>query len=164
MDIRYIPGWQIKAGDKTYTLDLGRRYRPDEIHTMIALPPWDDLYWQANQLVNKTVIVSGTLDGTTVHVTSLKGDDEYVKETTEIEARGQLSAIYLETLLTVPMRSERFPPVAVWNFVVDGKTYTLNFATAALEDLARKLDGKAVVLTGVLNKDTITVKTLKIAE
>jgi hypothetical protein len=159
--------WQITVGGKTYTLDLGPtlQYARDRGRSLIAMPPWMDIQWQAEQLAGKTVIVTGTLDGTTVHVTALKADDEFVKETTEVEARGHLSATYLETFKAGRFGNPDFVvPVAAWNFVVGGKTYNLAFATAELEQLARKLDDKAVVLTGDLDKDTITVKTLKAAE
>jgi hypothetical protein len=172
-DIRFITVWQVSANGKTYTLDFGRThlYATDRLHTLIALPPWMELPGKAEKLAGKTVIVTGTLDGTTVHVTDLKADDEFVKETTEVEARGQLSALYLELIRPLipeqrlTERPESFPPQLVaWNFVVDGQTYTLTFATPELESLAKKLDGKAVVLTGELKNNVITVKTLKAAE
>jgi hypothetical protein len=172
-DSRFITAWQINANGKTYTLDLGetRWYVIEKVHTTIAPLPEMGLSGKAENFAGKTVIVTGTLDGTTVHVTDLKADDEYVKETTEVEARGQLSAIWLELLRPLipeerlSQRPERFPPQLVaWNFFVDGKTYILTFATPELEGLARKLEGKAVVLTGELKNHTITVKTLKAAE
>ena len=159
--------WQITVGGKTYTLDLGPtlQYARDRVQSLIALPPWLDLQQQAGRLIGKTVIVTGTLDGATVHVTGLKASDEYVKETTEVEARGRLLGITMRCVKAPdPGHPDILLPLVAWNFVVDGKTYTLAFANPELEQFARTLDGKFVVLTGVLDKDTITVKTLKAVE
>jgi len=148
--------WQITVGGKTYMLDLGPtlQYAKDRAQPLIALPPWMELQGQAGQLVGKTVIVTGTLDGTTVHVTGLKAGDEYVKETTEVEARGQLNAVLLRC----------GPGSKAWNLVVDGKTYGIAFASSDLEKLAETLDGKDVVLNGVVDGTSIAVSTLKAAE
>jgi hypothetical protein len=107
------------------------------------------------------VIVTGTLDGSTVHVTGLKADDEYVKEATEVEVRGQLQLLY--TLFPNIGTNRIEKDLAEVNIVVDGKTYKLDPMPELLK-LAQTLDGKVVVLTGILNQDTIAVKTLKAAE
>lgn len=147
----FLDYWEITASGKTY---------------MLVFPERKTLTDEANRLAGKSVILTGTLAGDTVHVTGLKADEEHVKQTTEVEARGQLSAIYLEPIITVCVvgRPEVPIPVVAWNFIVDGKTCTLTFATPELEKLARTLDGKAVVLTGTLDHDTITVQTLKAAQ
>jgi hypothetical protein len=146
--IDFFDYWQITVGGKTYMLQFSRL---------------EDINELANKLAGKPVIVNGTLEGETVLVTGLKADEDSVKQTTEVEARGQLSAIYLETI--TPVFGRRDIPITVaWNFTVDGKTYTLRFASPELESLARSLDGKAVVLTGEMKDSTITVKTLKAAQ
>jgi hypothetical protein len=100
----------------------------------------------------------------TVQVTGLKADDEYVKETTQVEARGRLSAIYLRCLKPAsPGQPGVLVPGILWKFSVNGKTYTLSIASPELERLARTLDGKVVLLSGELRKDTIVVKDLKAA-
>jgi hypothetical protein len=135
--------WQITTGGKTFRLEFPeRKLLTDE----------------ADRLAGKSVILAGTLAGDTIHVTGLKADEEYIKQTTEVEAHGQLSAVTLETI------QPRIPPIVAWNFVVNDKTYPLTFATPELENLAKTLDGKTVVLTGTLDNDTITVQTLKAAQ
>jgi hypothetical protein len=154
-NIAFLDYWQITVGGKLaelqgYTLEFGER---------------KDITDLANKLVGKMVIVTGTLEAATVHVTGLKANEDHVKQTTEVEARGRLSAIYLETFKAGGFGNPDFVvPVAGWNFVVGGKTYNLAFATPELEQLARKLDDSAVILTGVMEGDTITVKSLKAAE
>jgi hypothetical protein len=144
--IWFFDAWQMTMGGKTYTLEFGKRTEVTE---------------QANKLVGKTVIVTGNLDGSTVHVTGLKTNDEYVKETTEVEVRGQLQFFY--TLFPNIGTNRIEKDLAGVNIVVDGKTYKLDL-TPELFKLAQTLDGKTVILTGILNKDTIAVKTLKVAE
>jgi hypothetical protein len=145
-DIAYIDFWQVSAGGKTYQLDFrgGKHF-----------------FDLANKLEGKTAIVTGTLDGALVRVTEMKADEDYVKETTEVEVRGHLQLIYTIFPNVGTNRVER--DLAAVKIAVDGKTYKLNL-TPDLSKLAETLDGKAVVLTGVLDKDAITVKTLKAAE
>jgi hypothetical protein len=132
--------WQISAGGKTYRLDFGAG---------------KDLLDLANKLESQTVIATGTLDGTVVHLTGLKADEGSVKETTEVEVRGRL-----QSLLT-----RCGPGSRAWQVVVDGKTYSLDFATPELRKLAETLDGEAVVLSGTQNNDAvISVKTLTAAD
>jgi hypothetical protein len=157
--IGFLDSWHVTVGGKTYVLDLGINSDVEQRATV------RDFSGLANKLVGKVVIVTGTLGGDTVHVMGMKADEDYVKQTTEVEARGQLRAEYRELVRPdAPQLLERFPPIIDWSFAVDGKTYTLKFATPELEKLAKALDGKAVVLTGTLDKDTITVKTLKAAQ
>jgi hypothetical protein len=162
LDIAFINVWQIKASGKTYLLDFGPRieYAKDRLRPLIALPPWNDLYDKAEKLVNKTVIVTGTLDGKLVHVTGLTADDEYVKETTEVEVRGQLQMLYTRFPNTLTNKIEI--DLAQVNILVNGQTYHLEAAPGITFD--ESLADKTVVLTGVLSKNTITVKTLKVAE
>jgi hypothetical protein len=137
--IDFLDYWQITVGAKTYTLDLGER---------------KDITELADKLAGKTVIVTGTLNGETVQVTGLKADEDSVKQTTEVEVRGRLQAVLLRC----------GPGSKAWNVVVDGKTYFLGLADAQLRPTAETLDGKDVLITGVMNDDTITVKTLKAAQ
>jgi hypothetical protein len=131
--------WQIIAGGKTYRLDfLGGKH-------------FFDL---ANKLEGKAVIVTGTLDGGVVRLSEMKADEDYVKWTTAVEVRGRLQS--------VPLRCG--PGSKAWSVVVDGKTYSLDFATPELQKLAEPLDGKTAVITGDLKNDVITVKTLNAAE
>jgi hypothetical protein len=144
-NITFWDVWQVTVSGKTYTLRFDERKDVTEL---------------ANKLVNKTVIVTGTLDETTVGVTGLTADEDYVKEKTEVEARGQLQVIRSR----MPnLWDNTFDSVIVGlNFVVDGKTYNLEL-TPEQWKLVETLDGKAVILTGVLDKDSITVKTLRAA-
>ena len=117
---------------------------------------------RAEKLSGQRVIVTGILNGTTVQVTDLKGDNticcpgpEYVKETTEVEARGRMRTIGVKNInILDPTREDEI--VAV-EFVVDGKTYNL-------ANTPELWYGKDVVLTGVLNDKTITVNSLRVAK
>jgi hypothetical protein len=148
----FLDSWQITVGGKTYTLDLGGNSDVEKgpIHRGFA----DD----ANKLAGKAVIVTGTLNGDTVQVSGLRADEDYVKQTTEVEVRGQLRGE------AVPSFWEGGAQFVAWSVTVDGKFYALTFATPELEKLATTLAGKAVVLTGVLNGDTITAQTLNAAQ
>jgi hypothetical protein len=138
-DIAFIDYWQMSAGGNTYQLNFrGNKH-------------FFDL---AGRFEGKTVIVTGTLDGSVVGLSEIKADEDYVKETTEVEVRGRLQS--------VPLRCG--PGSKAWNVVVDGKTYFLEFATPELRKLADSLDGKTAVITGTLQDTGIAVKTLKAAQ
>jgi hypothetical protein len=158
---RWDEVWQITVGDKTYILDLGDN---SDVEKGPITRGFTDL---ARKLAGKTVIITGMLNGDTVQVTGLKADEEYVKQTTEVEVRGQLQGIRFEPVIYKtggPMIDIYVPPHYVaWNLVVDGKTYSVSFPTPELARLAETLDGKAVVISGELKNDVITVKTLKAA-
>jgi hypothetical protein len=142
---------QISANGKTYQLQFPR-----------------NLIKQAEKLSGQRAIVSGILNGTTVQITDLKADDtiwlmrgpgpEYVKETTDVESRGQLQAIRL-TIGDV-FDDPGISVILGWNLIVDGKTYTLEL-TPEMCKLAVKLEGNEVILNGILDKNTITVNSLK---
>jgi hypothetical protein len=76
--------WQITVGGKTYTLDLGDNADVEKG------PPTRGFLDEANKLDGKTVYVTGTLNGETIQVAGLKADEDYVKQTTEVELRGLL--------------------------------------------------------------------------
>ena len=89
--IAFIPAiTEIRANGKTFLLDFDGA---------------DHLSFLAGKLSGKRVIVTGILNGTTVQVTGMHEDDsvyimidpspsrEHVKETTEVEARGQLQVV-----------------------------------------------------------------------
>jgi hypothetical protein len=138
-DIAFLDYWQITVGGKTYRLEF-----PEQKYLT-------DL---ADKLAGKTAIVTGTLNGDTVQVAGLKADEDSVKQTTEVEVRGRLQAVLLRC----------GPGSKAWNVIVDGKTYFLDIADPRLRPTAETLDGKDVLITGVMNDDTITVKTLKAAQ
>jgi hypothetical protein len=142
--------WQVSADDKTYQLDFGER---------------KDFADLVNKLNGTTVIVAGTLEEGVVHMTSLKADEsDFVKQTVEVEVRGRLAAVRLGIIdIGFPHEPGDLGPVVAWNLTVDGKTYALALSGTDLEQLAQMYDGQAVVITGTLDKDTITVKTLKAA-
>jgi hypothetical protein len=138
--------WQITAGDKTYQVDFGE-----------ALA---DLVTKMN---GQTVVVTGTLEGGTVHMTSLKEvEGDYVKRTEEVEVGGRLQGIHFED--PIPGTGGGRGPVVAWTVAVDGKTYSLALSGNELLQLADMYDGQSVVITGTLDKNTITVKTLKLAQ
>jgi hypothetical protein len=137
-DIAFIDYWQVSAGGKAYQLDFrgGKHF-----------------FDLAGKLEGKPVIVTGTLDGALVRLTEMKADQDYVKETIEVEVRGRLQS--------VPLRCG--PGSKAWSVVVDSKTYSLDFAAPELRKLADSLDGKTAIITGVFQDAVITVKTLNAA-
>jgi hypothetical protein len=138
-NIEFLDYWQVTVGGKTYRLEF-----PEQKYLT-------DL---ADKLAGKTVIVTGTLGGETVQVGGLKADEDSIKQTTEVEVRGHLQAVLLRC----------GPGSKAWNVVVDGKTYFLDMTDAQLRKTAETLGDKDVLITGVMNDDTITVKTLKAAQ
>jgi hypothetical protein len=139
LDIAFIDYWQVVVGDRAYELDFrgGKHF-----------------FDLANKLKGKTVMVTGTLDGGVVRLTEMKADEDHIQETTEVEVRGRLQSVLLRC----------GPGSKAWSIVVDGKTYSLDFATPELRKLAETLDGKTAVITGDLKDDAVAVKTLKAAE
>jgi len=135
----FLDYWEILVGGKSY---------------MLKFPEQKYLTDLANKLAGKTAIVTGTLDGDTVRVGGLKADEDSVKQTTEVEVRGRLQVVLLRC----------GPGTRAWEVVVDGKTYLLDMTDAQLRKTAETLDGKDVLISGVMNDDLITVKTLKAAE
>jgi hypothetical protein len=131
--------WQISAGDKTYSVDFASNRELEQL---------------AEKLGNQTVILTGTREGDTVHVTELKAaHDDYVKETVEVEVHGRLQSA------DVP---REFPPYTNWTITVNGSLYGLDFSAApGLEKLARVLDGTTVRISGTLQGNTVVVKDLK---
>ena len=71
---------------------------------------------QAEKLSGQRVIVTGILNGTSVQVTDLKVDNtiwlmrcpgpEYVKETTEVEARGRIQTIRVKNINILDPKGE----------------------------------------------------------
>jgi hypothetical protein len=135
----FLDYWEITASGKTY---------------MLVFPERKTLTDQADKLAGKTVILTGTLDGDTIRVGGLKADEDYVKQTTEVEMRGRLQSL--------PTRCG--PGSVAWTVVVDGTTHFLDITDAGLKGLAKTLNGKDVLITGATNGDFITVKTLKAAQ
>jgi hypothetical protein len=162
--------WELHADGKTYYLDLRGK----------------ELLERAEKLVNRPVVVTGVPDPSspTLRVTSLKAD-EFVKETINVEVRGKLESIrrirrfHPEEPLPQPWWPERKPmpepepPIAIdpddlapiigWRIVGGEKAYTLYFGSELLE-VARKLDGKSVIVTGTRVGETINVTGLKADE
>jgi hypothetical protein len=142
--------WQLRAGGKTYYLDLRGK----------------ELLERGEKLVNRLVVVTGIPEpaSPTLRVTSLKAD-EFVKETIHVEIRGKLARC-LEDYRPKP--KDRCPwgkpaPTVTWWISFDGgKSYQLDFrGRRELHALAKKLDGKAVVVTGTRVGEVIHVAGLK---
>jgi hypothetical protein len=138
-NLPFVDYWQITVRGKTY---------------MLAFPEQKPLTDQADKLAGKSVILTGKLDGETVHVTGLKADEECVKQTTEVELRGRLKAVLLRC----------GPGSKAWTVVVDGQEHFLDLADAQLLKTAETLEGKDVLITGVMSVYDIHVKTLKAAQ
>jgi hypothetical protein len=145
--------WTVHADGGTYYLDL----RGKELRELAA------------KLVNRPVVVTGIPEpaSPTVRVTSLKAD-EGVKQTIHVAIRGRLEALREGPL---PAETRPWPglrpwpegglvprprpwppapgPIVGWRIVLGEKSYQLEFGSRdELRELAKRLDGKGVVVTG----------------
>jgi hypothetical protein len=159
--------WKLEAAGTTYYLDL----RGPELPV-------------ARMLVGRPVVVIGSLDlaSPTVHVTSLRAD-EFVQETVNVEVRGRLVSIREDPRHYKPLEYYQGPPlvegrlappergwIVGWRIFLGKKSYELDFGspdhkrTVELLELAEKLDGHGVVVTGTQVGDVIHVTGLKADE
>jgi hypothetical protein len=127
--------WSIVAGKETYELDFSKG-----LPLLIAL------------LKGKTVVVTGTLEGNRIVVTSLEPDASGAVQKTVnvVEVQGQLCQ----------------DQNGAWKVAVNGTLYTLDFG-ASKEFYRRaqmELQGKKVVVKGTLKDGVIRVTSLESAE
>jgi hypothetical protein len=86
-------------------------------------------------------------------------EKDYVKKTIHVKIKGTLSAVDVNLRLEPDLKSKdiaRKRPWLCWQWYVtaNGQTYPLNFGTdQKLLALAKKLNGKTVVLSGCLQQD-----------
>jgi hypothetical protein len=147
--------WTLNAGGKTYYLHLRGK----------------DLLERAEKLVNRPVEVAGVLDpaSPTLRVTSLKAD-EFVKQTINVEVRGRLEG-HREPRIIDPWpdpwerpRPRPMPPVSWWIYLGE-KSYQVDFDVCKdLLDIAKKLDGKSVIVTGTRVGEVIHATAMKADE
>jgi hypothetical protein len=114
-----------------------------------------DLWHTAVPLDGHTAIVTGTLDGDTVHATAIKGDPDYVHQTITVQVRGTL--VWNRGLRCLS------PEFAL---AVGADGFGLHFANEDLRKLAHQLHGQTVIVKGTLSENTplgkiITVTALK---
>jgi hypothetical protein len=125
---RLLDEWTITADGKTYYLDF------------------DDaaMLKQAEKLNTSAVIVTGTPKGFAIHVTSLQADESKCpKQAVSTEVKGMMKQSFGPS----PWSKADLH----WELTIKGQVYELDFgAFKDLADMASDLDGKAVVLTGVL--------------
>jgi hypothetical protein len=125
---RCLDEWSVTADGKIYLL------------------AFDDpaLLRQAEKLNAKAVIVTGTPRDFALHVKSLKVDEsDCLKEKVITEAKGQVKHMVGGNLWR--------EAYVYWGLTINGQTYELDFGGLKdVADLAKDLDGKVVVLTGVL--------------
>jgi hypothetical protein len=130
----------IYANGQTYWLDIANKQ-----HLELA-----------QRLGDQNVIVTGELEQPNngkdllVKVTDLKADEsEYVKQTVKVELSGTLT--WYDPNIIAAIDRPHFLP-RTWTVIVDGKNYDLDFGDRVeLLELARKLDGKTVIVTGTLD-------------
>jgi hypothetical protein len=142
----FITEWSLEGRDgKTTRLVLGES---------------QVLAKKAAELSGKQVVVLGFWAGAgELHVTSLEAADTVLIGkldhllVSQIHPRlGRCPDIHL------PM-----PIATVWSLQVEGKTYNLRFASAALETKALSLVGRTVKATGKLEGDTLVVRAIEAA-
>jgi hypothetical protein len=106
------------------------------------------------QLLNgRRVRVTGTLDGQTVTVSSLKEEgNTSVKETVKVEITGVLRYVESDNL-----QYARHP----WQITAEGKTYRVDFVNISQFMHAQELVNEPVVLTGTLKDGVVTVDGLR---
>jgi hypothetical protein len=135
--------WQLRTSDRSYTLDL------------TSSPA---LWKRANELVNKTVVVSGDLVGGVVRVTALEANN-----VVEITGKMDRRVIFLEQTMPAPIEIEMWPSrrVVLWSLEAEGKTYSLTFATPELEAKARLWVGKTIKVRGALQGRALLVRDIE---
>jgi hypothetical protein len=148
----------VIADGKTYYLDLRGK----------------ELLERAEKLVDRPVVVTGIPDpaSPTLRVTTLKAD-EFVKETINVEVRGILG---VHRGRERPDRWERpkpppdvdlLLPIDIWwiYLYLPEKSYQVDFGGRnELLDLAGKLEGKSVIVTGMRVGEVIHVTSMKADE
>jgi hypothetical protein len=137
-----IPDSRLIVGDKTYVLDFGGT---------------DKVWRPAVGLDGHRVIVTGTLDGDTVHATAIKADGDFVHKTVTLEVRGKLHR-------NGPMRCL----CPEFSLTAGDESFGLEFANEDLRRAARSLQKGTVLVTGTLIEDaecgpTLMVTALKAA-
>jgi hypothetical protein len=159
-----IPSWQIAVGDKTYALDLAPHAGAE------------GLLDRANELVGRTVILTGELENdTTIRVSGLQADDEHFKVTeTRAEVKGKLQYVITHVVTgKVIMVCDALPQTESFNrtwvvnygFVVDGQTYILDLhGDKSLGAHAHRALGLTVTASGVLNGDRLKVDSMSCDE
>jgi hypothetical protein len=117
----------------------------------------EGIFVTARKLDGKRVVLTGKLTGTTsypvlcrcepmklptVFLTGVKAAEENAKDAALFTIRGKLTR-----LPVLPTDAEPFPH---WTISANGRDYFVSFANEKLAELAGKLDGKVVILTGSL--------------
>jgi hypothetical protein len=131
-----VPG--IVVDGKVYRLEWSRLMDASRN----AAEGHDQEYRMYREWCGRTVIVTGTLEGETIWVRSLKADGDYIKKTVTLRIQGKLEA---NARLGYP--GSHCPIIAI-----NGGTYVLDFGSKELADQAQKLNGKNVVVTGTLSE------------
>jgi hypothetical protein len=148
------PAWQLYVNDTAYAL------------------VFDDnsLAARANELVGRTVTVTGVQADDGIQVATLKADDEYLKVTqTDIEIKGKLR--YVLTMWDtgkVVMVCDRLPEafakcwIVNYGFEIDGQVYVLDFhGDKWLQKNAGRYLGHTVTAAGTLSGDRVKVDRLE---
>jgi hypothetical protein len=150
----FPPLWQLYVNDQTYTL------------------VFDDgnLLARANELVGRSVTVTGVQADDGIHVATLKADDEYLKVTqTEVEVKGRLRYVITEWHTgKVVMVCDQLPEAfsrsweVNYGFEIDGQVYVLDFhGDKWLQKNAGRYVGHTVTAAGTLNGDRVKVDRLE---
>jgi hypothetical protein len=140
--------WEVFVGDKTYSLLFGD----------------DQTLARANELLGRTVVITGELRDNVITVASLKADDEYFKvKETAVEIKGKLQFVVTDMDGRVVRVCDEVPEdfycktyTINVGVVVDGQTYILDCGeNFKLRQRAEMFVGVTVVLTGALDGDHV---------
>jgi hypothetical protein len=147
----------VRANGREFRLDLRN----------VSQNIWELERQYRGQLVH----VSGTLEGDSVRVSAIKAAGEYFRKTVVVEIKGKLQCLWIDVYTgkfhsahdtwAAPECIETVPGI-----VIDGKVYRLqdNRIIPAPEGPAKKyreLCGRTVVVTGTLEGETVTVRTIQ---
>jgi hypothetical protein len=128
--------------------------------------------WELNrQYRGQTVLVTGILEGDQVRVKAVKSDGEYILKTVTVEIKGKLQCLWID-----PETGKFLSAHDTWGayeciqtvpgLVVDGKVYRLQDdpkipAKENPEKKYRELCGRTVAVTGTLEGETVTVRSIQ---
>jgi hypothetical protein len=150
----FAPVWQLYVNDQTYTLVF-------DDNSLLA---------RANELVGRTVTVTGVQADDGIHVATLKADDEYLKVTqTSVEIKGKLRYVLTmwdtdKVVMVCDQLPEAFAKCWIVNygFEIDGQVYVLDFhGDKWLQKNAGRYVGHTVTAAGTLNGDRVKVDRLE---
>jgi hypothetical protein len=132
-----LPDSRLVVSGHTYVVNLGNDR---------------NLWNRAVALDGHTAIVTGTLNGDTITATSIKADNDFIKKAVTVEIKGRLYWNHFPGRCMVPEFA-----------LATGKEhFALHIANDDVRQLARKLSGQDVIVTGTLTGNQFDGKRISV--